>query len=273
MRTVGTSLASGLAGVVMVAGLALPVGLASAQMKHENNYANRQGQLATRPLYPPNRADSVRRPGFNGRLWVGESIIGGAPERYPVAWGDPGPTAYGADDRDFSCVYAKVGEVVSSLSPWEYVQGRGARSLEASRAKWLRDNGYTGGVRTFVNDLYLMRHDDDSGMMASAEDAAKPAGLPQPRATIQLPLDQPRFKARMQVDAGSKSRGAAAIVTLAKHDGVMRVSKPGETGAASERVVVLAGPSGVIRPAGEVEQAQAAAAGTGGAVASSADVK
>lgn len=146
-----------------------------------------QGRLSTRAPYPYGRADDVRRPGFNGLLWIGRPIIGGINTGYPQDWNAPGPDAYGASEYDDQTVHAQFGCQSVPLSPWEYVQGSGLHSLEQSRQKWLRERGYAGGVRTFVNDLYLFKQEI--------------AAAPQARATIELAPDQPRFKSRMEVRA------------------------------------------------------------------------
>lgn len=142
-------------------------------------------RLATMPSYPAGRVDDVRRPGFNGRLWLGETFIGGVQGAYPLGWGSPGPTAYGASDRDFSQVHARVGHQVVTISPWISIPSEGLQHLEAARVEWLKREGYVGGVRTFVNDLYLMAEP----RLAQRE----------PRATIELPIDMPSFRSRQQV--------------------------------------------------------------------------
>lgn len=142
-------------------------------------------RLATMPDYPVGRVDDVRRPGFNGRLWLGETFIGGVQGPYPLAWGSPGPTAYGASDRDFSEVHARVGHQVVTISPWISISTEGLKNLEAARNEWLKREGYVGGVRTFVNDLYVF--------------AEPTLAQREPRATIQLPIDMPSFRSRQQV--------------------------------------------------------------------------
>lgn len=215
--------------LVATAALALAAfaGAASAQVRHEYNYHNEHGKLATRPLYPVGRADSVRRPGFNGKLWISRPIIGGMSDCDALGWSDPGPAAYGADEYDGSQVHAKVGQVDVAFSPWEYVQGRGNKSLNMARNKWLRERGYTGGVRTFVNDLFTHYYSTSGERVASAETETPSAqqGQVQPRATIHMPLDQPRFRSRMQVN-GQLNSGAEAIVKLANADSTLRVSWP-----------------------------------------------
>jgi hypothetical protein len=244
---------------------------AHAQVKHEYNYRQVQGQLATRPLYPAARADSVHRAGFNGRLWIGRPIVGGLPETYPLGWGDPGPGAYGAGEYDFSSVHARVGQTIASFSPWEYVKGRGLRSLEMSRQKWLDERGYTGGVRTFVNDLHVDKYLESQGVRLSHAETAEPEPVvskrsaPEPRATIHMPDDQPRFKSRMQVQrtepapAAVTSERPEALVKLARAHEMLQFSWPPTASVvvrAKSEVTVTAGVSAVIRPAAEVAAAK-----------------
>lgn len=194
--------------------------VASAQERVEYNIASRlRGQLATRPPYPAARADDVNRPGFNGRLWVGRTIIGGQADYSPA---DDGHAAYGADGYDNSMAYVRIGSIVSAVSPWDVVKGSGNRSLEAGRQQWLAEQGYTGGVRSFVNDLYVERPAPaDQVASAGTPDSAAKKAI-EPRATIHLPIDQPRFKSRMHV----KANGAEALVTLARKDQPMHISWP-----------------------------------------------
>lgn len=193
--------------------------LASAQTRVEYNIASRlRGQLATRPPYPAGRADDVNRPGFNGRLWIGRTIIGGQ-TNYAVA--DDSQGTYGAGENDNSMAYVRIGSIVSAVSPWEVVRGSGNHSLEAGRQQWLAEQGYTGGVRTFVNEAYLERYLTTSDQVAAAPDSQAKKAV-EPRATIHLPIDQPRFKSRMHV----KATGAEALVTLARKNLPMQISWP-----------------------------------------------
>ena len=141
--------------------------------------------LASMDNYPSGRADDVRRPGFNGRLWIGESIIGGRAAQYPLAWGSPGPTAYGASDRDFSAAWARIGTQAIPVSPWISIPREGLYRLEAARNEWLKREGYVGGVRTFVNDLYV--------------NAPVGRASIEPRGSFQVPVDMPSFRSRQQV--------------------------------------------------------------------------
>src|SRR5689334_24090487 len=94
--------------------------------------------IATRALYPAAMADDVRRPGFNGRLWVSRPIIGSMQQGpYPVGWGSPGPEAFGGFDNQDAEVYARVGHQVVGLTPWESIDTQGLRRLEAARNFWL----------------------------------------------------------------------------------------------------------------------------------------
>jgi hypothetical protein len=144
--------------------------------------------IATARPYAMGRADDVRRPGYNGALWIGRPIIGPDTHHWPLGWGEPGPSAYGASEMDFSVVHVLVGQVSVPISPWEAVAGIGMSHIESARQEWLKERGYIGGVRTFVNDAYLLK-----------EHHAK-ADI-QPRATIQVAPDVTRFKSRMQVKA------------------------------------------------------------------------
>lgn len=166
--------------------------------------------LATRPLYPYGRADDVHRPGFNGRLWIGRPIIGGVATDYPLGWSDPGPAAYGAGEYDFPLAYVKVNTETVGVTPWEGIYEGGLSTLEHGRQEWLEEQGYVGGVRTFINDAVLL------GVMQ--QHAAKDI---QPRATFEWPIDQPRFKHRQQVE--HNEQGGTPAITLQAGD---RVSWP-----------------------------------------------
>jgi hypothetical protein len=151
-------------------------------------------RLATRAPYQQGRADDVRRPGFNGRLWLGERFIGGETPDWSSAayqnWAGPGPTAYGAVGAEMQTVYARVGQLAIGINPWEAFHAEGLGELEAARNEWLKERGYVGGVRTFVNDLYVDRFMAPMGQRQS---------VVTPRATIEMPADMPRFRSREQV--------------------------------------------------------------------------
>jgi hypothetical protein len=156
--------------------------------------------LVTQAAYPAGMVDDVRRPGFNGRLWVDRPIIGSMQQGpYPVGWGSPGPEAYGAFDNQDAEVWARVGHQAVGIAPWESIDAEGLKRLEAARNYWLQEQGYTGGVRTFVNDLYLWKQADAKPV---EEQHAAASPVPTPRATITLPADMPHQRRRIRVDAG-----------------------------------------------------------------------
>ncbi len=171
--------------------------------------------LATDALYPAGMADDVRRPGFNGRVWVSRPIIGSMQQGpYPAGGDSPGPEAYGAYDNQDAEVWAQVGLQTVGLNPWESIDAEGLKRLEHARNFWLQERGYTGGVRTFVNDLYLWKQ---AGPEPEQEHAS---AVPTPRATITLPADMPRQRRRIRVDAGS------ALSPVVPGAGPARVSWP-----------------------------------------------
>lgn len=216
--------------IACVSGVLLFCGVAAeAQTRVERNFRDRDSHpLATRPAYPHGRADDVRRPGFNGKEWRGESIVGGRTQ-WPAAWRDPGPAAYGALGAEDAVVYARVGEVVVAFSPWEHP---GNDRLEYARQAWLKENGYVGGVRTFVNDT-LNRPE----AVASAEPVAQKHEIV-PRAIITVPIDIPRFKGHQEVKADEKApkSNAETKATIAdvKAGEKLKISWP--TGAPKDAV-------------------------------------
>jgi hypothetical protein len=156
--------------------------------------------IASRAPYPAAVADDVRRPGFNGRVWVSRPIIGSMQQGpFPVGWGSPGPEAYGGFDNQDAEVYARVGHQVVGINPWESINSDGLKRFEAARNFWLQEQGYTGGVRTFINDLYLWKQAESQ---PTEEHASAVPPTPMPRATITLPADMPPQRRRIRVDAG-----------------------------------------------------------------------
>ncbi len=143
--------------------------------------------LATRMPFPTDQADSVRRPGYNGREWVSRPSHN--TERGSSRdWNSPGPSAYGAPENSQAVVYVRVGQVVVSINAFERQEGFERRHLEHARQEWLKEHGYVGGVRTFRNDH----------KPAKSADAGE-RKVPEPRATIELSPEVTRFRSRMQV--------------------------------------------------------------------------
>lgn len=162
--------------------------------------------LATHQQFPQGQADSVRRPGFNGREWV--SRPSGNSEGHSTRdWRTPGPAAYGASENSQAVVYVRVGQVIVTINPWERQEGFERRHLEQARQEWLKEHGYVGGVRTFTN-----------GSVGTKTADASDRTLPQPRATIQLSPEVTRFRSRMQVLREPMKSESVVKVSL-KNDG------------------------------------------------------
>ena len=149
----------------------------------------------------------------NGRVWHSKNVFIG-PDPVQRDWSanceEPGPAAYGVSQHDRTTILVQVGTQKIGISPWQRLEGRAMRRFEDARNQWLYERGYFTGVRTFVNDAYaqpqhtavreLQPHDD-----ALTMDDSQPVSAPvrfediQPRATIRIPADAPRFRTRMQV--------------------------------------------------------------------------
>jgi hypothetical protein len=191
--------------------------------------------IATIAPYPPGMADDVRRPGYNGRLWVGRPVIGGRQGAYPLGWPGPGPEAYGAMDNQGAVVYAKTGHQIVQLSPWVRVEPEGLKQLRRAQDFWLKEQGYTGGVRTFVNDLYMpaateqvASADAPAEPLAAAPESKKGAeGLPEPIVKFEVPADIPRRRNRIRVEGVRFSwplaSPAAAVARTSEDPGVTTV--------------------------------------------------
>lgn len=174
--------------------------------------------IATPAPYPSGMADDVRRPGFNGRLWVDRPILGAIQQGpYAIDNGSPGPEAYGAFDTPDATVYARVGTIHVGINAWDQVRPQGLHRLEDARNFWLREQGLTGGVRTMVNDANTWLREP-----APVEQHAAANGVPMPRATITLPADMPRQHRRLRVDAGQAAPGLVRL----PGEGPARISWP-----------------------------------------------
>lgn len=162
--------------------------------------------IATPPPYPPAMTDSVHRPGFNGRLHLTRPVIGGHEGPFATVTGSPGAEYYGAWGVQDHVVWARAGLLVIGISPWQRINDAGLQHFERARVTWLREQGFVGGVRTFVNDLSLVA---DAHADAAEGDAptVRTFGpdLPPPRATIHFPGGIPQ-KPRFQVDARDLGR-------------------------------------------------------------------
>lgn len=180
------SLCALLASATLACGTVPPLG-----PQYLGPHARTNRPLATPALYPANLADDAHRPGFNGAVFRTRPIVGPGHGPYARVYGEPGPEYYGAWGEENQRVYVRVGHLVVSVSPWTRIPEEGLERLERARNDWLRERGYVGGVRTFVNDRF-----------ATAEVAAAD-GPPTPRATIEIPAEW-RPKKRFQVQAGDR---------------------------------------------------------------------
>jgi|GEM_PF-6095620 len=136
------------------------------------------------------------------RPWVSRAIVG-PDARVCRDDRQPGPAYYGANPCDSTLIWVRIGNTVTMISPWERVEGTGnLMVMERARRNWLRDNGYTGSVRTFRNPVYSACG-DTCGAPAPAdgeEDAAAPNPREiKPRAILKLREDIPRRRPRLEV--------------------------------------------------------------------------
>ncbi len=211
--------------------MALTAALSVAQVAERTTLVIREGSsLITTPEYPAGLADDVRRPNFNGRLFARRPVIGGTTiwARYS---GEPGADAYGAwsmEDLRFPARlqtpdrYFRESPQLYAVNAWDdltnqsygtgtFELGRKRADAQFEEARWqfLEEEGFTGGVRTHVNDLTLLKLQregkaldlelasaDLDGRVASGE----PSGLPRPRANIRKPDDAPSFRSRQRVE-------------------------------------------------------------------------
>jgi hypothetical protein len=173
--------------------------------------------IASAPAYPAGMADDVRRPGYNGRLYVTRPILGALQDDFQHTQPRPELDQYGAYLTPCASVPARAGHLVVSVSPWHQWERPGHTRYEHARQFWLEENNYTGGVRTHVNDYYLWR---DILQPREPGHVAAPAQL-EPAAIIELSPDAPRHRNRLRVDADTSA--AAAIL---REQGLMRISWP-----------------------------------------------
>lgn len=186
-------------------------GAALGQFHYMTGGTDTDRPIATRAPYPASMVDDVNRPGFNGRMFVTRPVMGGMQGPWAVAEGEPGASYYGAFDQQDAMLFARVGHTTIGISPWERLDKDGLRHIERARTFWLRERGYTGGVRTFVNDAVIWRKPEPPAATpaggAPHADAGETPKKPldpskiQPRATIQVPADMPRAKHRIRVQS------------------------------------------------------------------------
>lgn len=141
-------------------------------------------QLATR---------APERP-VTGMLWAGRLVMGGVdlPEASTTE------VAHGAHNASTAIAYVRAGQLMVGINPWVELRARGLAHLEAGRQEWLAERGYTGAVRTFMNDANFVGAHEHMRHAAAPEAVDAPIV---PRAVIELAPDAPRHRSRMRVEA------------------------------------------------------------------------
>lgn len=151
----------------------------------------------------------------NGRLWHSKNVFigpGAVARDWSANCEEPGPAAYGVSQHDRTTILVQVGTQKIGISPWQRLEGRAMRRFEDARNQWLYERGYFTGVRTFVNDAYAqpvhaatrdLQPHDDALTLDDSDAVSKPVRFEdiQPRATIRIPADAPRFRKRMHVQS------------------------------------------------------------------------
>lgn len=171
-----------------------------ARLPFANSSLIDNGPLATPRPYPESIVDDTRRPGFNGRVWVSRTHTH-QPTEWALDWPEPGPAEYGAPETLAPTVYARVGTQAIGLSPWSRLEGDGLSHLEEARVYWLRQQNYTGGVRTHVHPATLQQLMHGGPRVAPMEQMAPMTPIT-PAATIQLRPEAPRTSGpQRRVDA------------------------------------------------------------------------
>ncbi len=160
-----------------------------------------------------NVADDVHRPGFNGRIWEGRVTLGPRTHHWPTHQSQPGSLKYGAGMHNDAVMYARVGNLVVDLDPFQKLTGTGMENLEHARNLWLRRHGYTNGVRTFVNDRYRIHRDRRQAS----------ASRPEPRGILRIRPDMPKREGSLHVNATRVSHGVAMLKQTAQP---VRISAP-----------------------------------------------
>ena len=117
-----------------------------------------------------------------------------------------------------------TGSGQAAVGRWQHFEGETFKNFEAARQQWLKERGYTGGVRTFVNPARVRSMQADCDASCEAQ-AVKPAGgLPEPSATIRLRKPNEQGGIIKKVDAG-----VAGGVKIVSGSEPVRVSFPMST--------------------------------------------
>jgi hypothetical protein len=249
-----TTLATGSMNGITITPVAIPVAIKAADalttastsgIVRFNNTIGRGAALA-RP-YITNEADG--HTAVSGSVWQSEHVFIG-PDPVQRHWSgrceEPGPSAFGVSAHDRTTIFVQVGTQKIGISPWQRLEGRAMRRFEDARNQWLHERGYFTSVRTFVNDAYvqpthtatreLQSHDDALTMIDSTVPGA-PVRFEaiQPRATIRIPADAPRFRKRMHVRStcesavivacGERRAGEKQVTTLTGRGNAREVTR------------------------------------------------
>lgn len=168
-------------------------------------------QVATATAYSDRVADSGHRTGYSGRLFFTRPIMGGL-ENYDTSSNES--QDYGAIDRG-QTVYVRIGHQSIPISAWTRWNDESFPRFESARQEWLKEHGYVGGVRTFMNDANF-DFTATQVLIAGNQPAATPEGGIQPRGILELSPEMTRFRSRMHVDAAraiERAGGTASLVT------------------------------------------------------------
>lgn len=153
----------------------------------------------------------------NGRAWSGRD---GTNMTERDARDTGAASSHGAAGQEDAVILVHVGHRhTAAINPFEpvgdvLIEGQRLpmetrRKLEDARQRWLRDNGYTGGVRTFTNE--------------HAEPAPKATKI-EPRGVIELNPEVTKFKSRMQVRATEPKADSVVKFTPTKSTGEEKVN-------------------------------------------------
>lgn len=189
-----------------------------------NNRIDVAPLLAQRPLRVG--VDDVRRPGFNGMNWSGNN---------PGASQDCYAAGYGAAGNEDAVILVHAGpRHIVAINPFAPIPTATAdgqpmspelvKHLEAQRSKWLGENGYTGGVRTFTNERPQKAEKKDARAI-------------KPRAIIELNPEAPRLKGRMEVRVTPKAPAVVGVARTNATDTKTAEAKPATTEATTEAKV------------------------------------
>ena len=166
---------------------ALAAVVVSAAISQYDANSTRDRVLAEPRPWPANRVDSPDRI-ENDRLWYSRWPIGNRTPLAEQAYGRISAATYGAPaSLDDAVIFARINHAAVAISPWRPFTSDGFQEYRTAQNIWLREQGWVLGVRTHVNDMYMVE--------------AETAEIT-PRATIEIHGDPsaPSFPKRMRDD-------------------------------------------------------------------------